>query len=112
MIQENEFRQIGNLLGTNQSLLMKAISHKAQLQREILNDLTLEEKLCIASSIENQNTISKLVVLAKRRYSQERNDYNLYCLAIALTTIFKEYEWPNYLDPYKELYNIALRISQ
>ena len=80
--------------------LPKMIAYKSSIQRSVLLAATPEEKEDIINSKPNTSLVEKLAELAHEAWSVTPDIESLYCAAIAVGTIIKEYGWGlQYLTP-------------
>ena len=112
MITKQEFdlaaRQV---LSDFSSVLQKMISYKSHIQREILNIASQKELEDVRDSRINQGMINKLCCLAKREWLLSGDAKSLYCAAMAVATIIKEYDWGTQYLVGNGLYEMATRIQ-
>lgn len=71
----------------------KMISYKSSIQKAILDIATRQELEDVRDCHVNQGMIDKLCKLAKNEWLLSRDACSLYCLAMAVATIVKEYDW-------------------
>lgn len=94
MITKQEYDIATNqILSDFATALPKMISYKSSIQREILDIATQKELEDVRDCRINQNMIDKLCRLAKRRWQPSGDAKSLYCAAMAVATIIKEYDW-------------------
>ena len=80
--------------------LPKMIAYKSSIQRLVLLAATPEEKEDIINSKPNTSLVAKLAELAHEAWSVTPDIESLYCAAMAVGTIIKEYGWGlQYLTP-------------
>ena len=80
--------------------LPKMIAYKSSIQKAVLLVATPAEKEDIRASRINTSLIDKLAKLAHGAWSATPDMESLYCAAMAVGTIIKEYEWGlQYLTP-------------
>lgn len=112
MITKQEFdlaaRQV---LSDFSSILPKMISYKSYIQREVLNQATQEELEDVRDSRINQSLIDKLCRIAKNEWLLSGDAKSLYCAAMAVATIIKEYDWGTQYLVGNGLYEMATRIQ-
>ncbi len=112
MITKQEFdlaaRQVMSDLS---SILPKMISYKSYIQREILNQASQRELEDVRDSRINQGMIDKLCRIAKNEWRLSGDSKSLYCAAMAVATIVKEYDWGSQYIIGDGLYEIATRIQ-
>lgn len=73
--------------------LPKMVRYKSSIQREVLDVATRREMEDVRDCRINQGMIDKLCRLAKRHWSASPDATSLYCAAMAVATIVKEYDW-------------------
>ena len=112
MITKQEFdlaaRQV---LSDFSSVLPKMISYKSHIQREVLNQATQEEMEDVRDSRINQSIIDKLCRIVKNEWLLSGDAKSLYCAAMAVATIIKEYDWGTQYLVDNGLYEMATRIQ-
>lgn len=112
MVTKQEFDIGAKQALTNISdILPKMITYKSYLQRTILNLATQKELEDVRDSHINQAMIDKLCRLAKNEWTLSGDSNSLYCAAMAVATIIKEYEWGTQYLIGDGLYEIANRIQ-
>ena len=111
MITRQEFDRGAFAVSSNlMSALPKMINYKQYVQVNVLNLATQKELEDVRDCRINQGMIDKLVKLCKMAMGGAIDSQSLYCAALAVGTIIKEYEWgQQYLTP-DGLYEIATRI--
>ena len=92
------------------TMLPKMIAYKNYIQRAVLEIVTQRELEDIRDSRINQGLIDKLVSLANQEWQLSGDVNSLYCAAMAVGTILKEYEWGIKWVTGDGLYEIAQRI--
>lgn len=96
----------GNLMGA----LPRMINYKKFIQEKVLDIATDMELEDVRDCSINQGMIDKLTKLAKQAMLPSQDVQSLYCAAMAVGTIIKEYEWgTGYLTP-DGLFELAGRI--
>lgn len=112
MITKQEFdlaaRQV---LSDFSSVLPKMIGYKSHIQRDIINIASQTELEDVRDSRINQGIINKLCRLAKREWQLSGDAKSLYCAAMAVATIIKEYDWGTQYLVGDGLYEMATRIQ-
>lgn len=94
MVTQQEFNIAAQKVrGDFLSALPKMISYKSYIQREILNHATNREIEDVRDGRINQRLIDKLCAIAKNEWLYSADAISLYCAAMAVATIVKEYEW-------------------
>lgn len=112
MITKNEFENAAEAMRQNLFLaLPKMVEYKKSIQTKVLDIATQEELLCVAVSQINQGLINKLVHLAHKEWINEGDAASLYCVAMAVGTIIKEFDWGTYYISLEGLYELATRIQ-
>lgn len=112
MITKQDFNLAGQrVLSDLSSGLPKMMSYKSSIQRAVLNRLTNKEMEDIRDSRINQEVIDKLCNLAKGEWRNSGDAFSLYCAAMAVGTIVKEYEWGTQYVAGEGLWEIANRIQ-
>lgn len=111
MITKQEFDLAAKqVLSDFSRVLPKMISYKSYIQREILNLASQQELEDVRDSRINQGMIDKLCCLAKREWLLSADAISLYCAAMAVATIIKEYDWGTRYLVGNGLYEMATRI--
>lgn len=112
MITRKEFELAGSELKKNLFLgLPKMIEYKKSIQKEVLNIATRQELEDVALCRINQGMITKLARLAHNMWRSDGDAISLFCAAMAVGTIIKEYDWGvHYIGP-DGLYELAERIQ-
>ena len=114
MITKEEFnRAEQNVKLSFTTYLPDMISYKKHVQTAILDMTTPDEMKDIVLCKYNDNLVCKLVKLAHDQWKGKGGDTNsLYCAAMAVGTIIKEYDWgTKYISP-DGLYEMAKRIYE
>lgn len=94
MITKQEFDFAAKTVVSNFAVaLPKMISYKSYIQRAILDIATNRELEDVRDSRINQGMIDKLCRLAKNEWVLSSDAQSLYCSAMAVATIIKEYDW-------------------
>ena len=78
---------------TNIITFLMARAFKTEIQNEIISQITQEEKSDIKYSRYNENVVEKLVKLGAEKFAAYNSVESLYCAAMSVGTIIKEYEW-------------------
>lgn len=91
--------------------LPKMISYKSYIQRAILDIATNRELEDVRDCRINQGMIDKLCRLAKNEWMLSSDAQSLYCSAMAVATIIKEYDWGTQYLIGDGLWEIAQRIQ-
>lgn len=99
------------VLSNFSEVLPKMIGYKSYIQREILNLATRQELADVRDCRINQGMIGKLCRLAKQEWSYSGDTVSLYCAAMAVATIIKEYDWGTQYLIGDGLWEIANRIQ-
>lgn len=92
------------------SYLPEMISFKKCIQVEVLDIATHKELENVRDSIYTQSMVDKLVNLAAKKWEDKANYTSLYCAAMAVGTIIKEYEWGSKWISPDGLYELANQI--
>lgn len=112
MITKNDFDQIAKSVMTNiAKVLPKMISYKNYIQNAILDVATSQELEDVRDCRINQGMIDKLCRLAKNEWMLSADAQSLYCSAMAVATIIKEYDWGTQYLIGDGLWQIAQRIQ-
>ena len=112
MITKQEFDLAAKqVLSDLSSVLPQMISYKSYIQREILNQATQREMEDVRDSRINQGLIDKLCRIAKNEWRISGDSKSLYCIAMAVATIIKEYDWGTHYLVGTGLYELATRIQ-
>lgn len=94
MITKQEFDFAAKTVVSNFAVaLPKMISYKSYIQKAILDIATNRELEDVRDSRINQGMIDKLCRLAKNEWVFSSDAQSLYCSAMAVATIIKEYDW-------------------
>lgn len=94
MITKHEFDVAAKNVASNfGAFLPQMVGYKNYVQRAVLNVATQKELLDVRDCRINQGLIDKLCTIAKREWLLSRDAESLYCSAIAVGTIIKEYDW-------------------
>ena len=78
---------------TNITTFLMARAFKTEIQNEIISQITQEEKSDIKYSRYNENVVDKLVKLGAEKFATYNSVESLFCAAMSVGTIIKEYEW-------------------
>lgn len=112
MITKQEFDLAAKqVLADVSNVLPKMISYKSHIQRAILSQATQREMEDVRDSLINQNLIDKLCRIAKNEWLLSGDAKSLYCTAMAVATIIKEYDWGTQYLVGNGLYEMATRIQ-
>lgn len=93
------------------SALPKMISYKRTIQEKVLEIATQRELFDVAACKTNEGMIEKLVMLANKEWIKDKDAKSLYCAAMAVATIIKEYDWGVYYLTGEGLYEMASKIQ-
>ncbi|MDE6228035.1 MAG: hypothetical protein K2M63_11020 [Muribaculaceae bacterium] len=94
MISKQDFDLVAKKAAGNFSdVLPLMISYKNYVQRAVLNMATQRELEDVKYGRFNQGMVDKLCKLAKNEWLLNSDAKSLYCAAIAVATIIKEYDW-------------------
>lgn len=111
MITIYEFNKIcKDALANVRYIFPLMVKYKQDIQRSIIPMLTKEETEDIRNSVQNEDVINKLILVALNLYYQNPNNQTLYCLSMAVGTIIKEFEWGTYYISQEGLYQTATKI--
>lgn len=112
MITKQEFDLAAKSVVSNfSSVLPKMISYKSNIQKAILNIASYQELEDVRDSHINQGMIDKLCNLAKSEWLLSGDSQSLYCAAMAVATIVKEYDWGTQYLVGNGLWEMAQRIQ-
>ena len=112
MIRKKEFEEIENqILSDPTKTLPKMIRYKSQIQKEVLATTSQQELYDVYACRINEGLIHKLIKLASQKYKITPDSISLYCAAMAVGTIIKEYEWGTQFTSNDGLFELATRIS-
>ena len=112
MITKQEFDLAAKSVATNMAtILPKMISYKSYIQNAVLNVATRQELEDVRDSRINQEMIDKLCKLAKSEWLLSADSQSLYCAAMAVATIVKEYDWGTQYLVGNGLWEMAQRIQ-
>lgn len=112
MITKQEFDFAAkSAVSTLVAVLPKMISYKSYIQKAILNVASCQELEDVRDSRINQGMINKLCKLAKNEWLLSGDAQSLYCAAMAVATIVKEYDWGIQYLIGDGLWTIALKIQ-
>lgn len=78
---------------TNMVTFMMARAFKTEIQYDVFSLISEDEKLDIKYSRYNENVVEKLVKLGAEKFSAYNSVEALFCAAMSVGTIIKEYEW-------------------
>lgn len=112
MLSRDEFESAGNNVKSSfLNYLPKMAAYKKHIQTAILTVATQQELCDVRDSIFNQSIFDKLINIAQHIWVKDSKDIKyLYCAAMAVGTIIKEYDWgTQYVMPHG-LYEIANQI--
>lgn len=112
MITKQEFENGANEVRNNFfASLPKMIAYKSKVQKEVLDIATQQEMLDVAACRINEGMIDKLTMLAYDEWIKDGDVKSLFCAAMAVATIIKEYDWGVYYLTGEGLYEMANRIQ-
>lgn len=112
MITKQEFDLVAcNLRANLGTVLPKMVSYKSYIQKAILDIATSKEIEDVRDCHINQGMIDKLCRIAKNEWLLSPDAQSLYCAAMAVATIVKEYDWGTQYLVGNGLYEIATRIQ-
>ena len=111
MITKEQFSHVADSIKDEYvSVIPKMISYKTNIQESILTIATQQELEDVKAGKVNERMIDKLALLAHNEWSYHGDCTSLYCAAIAIATIIKEYNWGTQYLVGDELYSLAVRI--
>lgn len=94
MITKQEFDIATKSARANLALVLpKMVSYKNYIQKAVLDIATPQELADVRDCRINHVMIDKLCQLAHQEWVQSPDATSLYCAAMAVATIVKEYEW-------------------
>jgi hypothetical protein len=112
MITKIEFENAAEAMRQDLFLaLPKMIEYKKSIQTKVLDIATQEELLYVVACKTNHGLIDKLIHLAHKEWINEGDAASLYCVAMAVGTIIKEFDWGTYYISPEGLYELATRIQ-
>lgn len=112
MITKQEFDLAAKSVVSNMaSVLPKMISYKSYIQKAVLDVATRQELEDVRDSRINRGLIDKLCKLAKNEWLLSGDSKSLYCAAMAVATIIKEYDWGTQYLFGNGLWEMAQRIQ-
>lgn len=112
LITKQEFEKAANEIRNDVfSALPKMISYKSTIQKKVLDIATQREMLDVAACRINEGMIDKLTMLAYDEWIKDGDAKSLFCAAMAVATIIKEYDWGVHYLTREGLYEIANRIQ-
>ncbi len=112
MITKQEFDSAAKLVVTHfAAVLPKMISYKSYVQRAVIGIASSQEINDVRDCRINQGMIDKLCKLAKEVWMQSPDATSLYCAAMAVATIVKEYDWGTMYLVGDGLWEMAQRIQ-
>ena len=112
MITKQEFDLAAKSVVSNfSSVLPKMISYKSYIQKTVLDMASRQELEDVRDSRINQGMIDKLCKLAKNEWLLSGDSQSLYCAAMAVATIIKEYDWGTQYLVGNGLWEMAQRIQ-
>lgn len=112
MINKQEFDLVSQSAPSNlMAFLPKMISYKSYIQKAVLNMASRQELEDVRDSRINQGMIDKLCKLAKKEWLLSGDSQSLYCAAMAVATIVKEYDWGTQYLVGNGLWEMAQRIQ-
>lgn len=94
MLTKQEFDFAAHDARANLGLVLPMmVRYKSTIQRAVLNQVTQKELEDIRDSRINYGMIDKLCRIAKNEWLVSCDAKSLYCAAMAVATIVKEYDW-------------------
>lgn len=106
----SEFSGLGMKIITNPQLFSLMKMFKSTIQTQVIPQMTMQEQFDVRDSRLNESVVSKLITLASNQYLQYQTPEALYCAAMSVGTIIKEYEWGTQYVSGSGLYELAKRI--
>lgn len=110
MLTKEEFEKVTKM--DVSITLPTMIEYKNYIQRAVLFVTTKQELEDIRDCRTNQGLIDKLVCIANQKWLSSGDTVSLFCAAMAVGTILKEYEWGLQWLIGDGLYNLALQIAR
>lgn len=112
MISKQEFDLVSKSAASNlMAFLPKMINYKSYIQKTVLDIASRQELQDVRDSHINQGMIDKLCKLAKNEWLLSGDAQSLYCAAMSVATIVKEYDWGTQYLVGDGLYEMAQRIQ-
>ena len=112
MITKQEFDIATKSARANLALVLpKMISYKSYIQVSVLDITTSQELADVRDGRINQVLIDKLCHIAHQEWVLSRDATSLYCVAMAVATSVKEYDWGTQYLIGNGLWEIAQRIQ-
>lgn len=112
MITKQDFNlAAGRVLSDFMAVAPKMIGYKSNIQRKVLDLATSRELEDVRDCRINEGMIDKLCRLAKWEWLNTPDAVSLYCAAMAVATIVKEYDWGTHYLTGDGLWNMAVRIQ-
>lgn len=112
MITKQEFDLASKSVMTNLStILPRMINYKSSVQTKVIDLASRQELEDVRDRRLNQGMIDKLCALAKDEWLLSRDAQSLYCAAMAVATIIKEYDWGTEYLSGNGLWEMANRIQ-
>ena len=93
------------------SVLPKTMAYKTYIQNTIIEIVTPKQLNDIRNGHINQIMIDRLCALAKNEWLISADAKSLYCAAMAVATIVREYDWGNQYLVGNGLWELAQRIQ-
>lgn len=111
MVTQSDFSDIAeSIRGNLSSALPKMIEYKTYLQSNVLDIATYKELEDVRDGTFNGSLMTKLIMLAKSRWQSGATE-DLYCLAVSVATIIKEYDWGTQYLRESGLHSLAKQIQ-
>lgn len=112
MITKQEFDFAAKSVISNfAAVFPQMIRYKSYIQKAILDMATCQELEDVRNCRINQGMIDKLCILAKNEWLLSEDVQSIYCAAMAVATIIKEYDWGTQYLVGDGLWEIAQRIQ-
>lgn len=113
VVSKQEFDAVAREVTSNYVVAFpKMVKYKNNVQRFILDITTQDELSDIIQCRINQGMVDKLCAVAKRELASDGDVLSLYCAAMAVATIIKEYDWGEFYLTDSGLWDIANRIQR
>lgn len=93
------------------AVLPRMINYKSKIQKGVLDIASRKELEDVRDCRVNQGMIDKLCKLARKEWSLSEDARSLYCVAMSVATIVKEYDWGTQYLMEDGLWEIAQRIQ-
>lgn len=112
MITKQDFNLAAKSVIDNFAVVLpQMINYKSYIQKAIINVASRQEIEDVRDSRINQGMINKLCKLAKNEWLLSGDVQSLYCAAMAVATIIKEYDWGTQYLIGDGMWEVAQRIQ-